>query len=350
MPTQTKGCSGCDCARILLNLTDPNTLHFQFWMSPPVLHADVTFVRDGLQPTIQQAIESTMDSPYAQCQIRDHYGPNVPNEPDLRTTKTTTSRPSFAFSGGCAQTIAASMKSDDFGFQPAIADVSEVNSAQCYQLNGVNLELDNAARIFQRNKVMGVSDVKFQFQYPNLPCDPCDVSYSVSAKIDEGEYIAIGFKGRSWERDFPYAPEHPLRPCYFGMCVDPFDNFTSDRIAVGYTANGGCVREMVSKNLIGAPVDAKYKILRSTSVQRSGGRTILRFTVSQHWQPKKDEVDGPWRIMWAIGKVTGGSECTADIGYHDHHRGVAPLKWLQIGSTACRFSDDSGKNAIPTIV
>jgi len=32
------------------------------------------------------------------------------------------------------------------------------------------------------------------------------------------------------------------------MCIDPFDSFTSDRIAVGYatSSHGSCVREMIS--------------------------------------------------------------------------------------------------------
>jgi len=350
MPTHTKGCSGCDCARILLNLTDANTLQFQFWMSPPVLHADVTFVRSGAPGSFQKVIESTMASPYTQCEIVDHYGPNVPNEPDLRTTKTTTSGPTVKVSSGCAQSIVESMKNDDLLPQPRSEQSNEVGGEQCFQLNGVNLYLDNMARVFQKDKVMDVSDVKVQFETPPLPCDPCDVAYSVSAKIEVDEYIAVGFKGRSWERDFPYAPEHPLRPCYFGMCVDSFDNFTSDRIALAYTGNGGCVREMVAENIIGAPSDADYKILKSTSVERSGDRTIMRFTVSQHWQDPTDETDGPFRIMWAIGQVTGGSDCTATIGYHSNHRGVAPLTWLSIGSTPCTFSEHAIRNSVPLIV
>merc|ERR1719375_1264670 len=119
---------------------------------------------------------------------------------------------------------------------------------------------------------MNVSDVKIRYETPSRPCAPCDVTYTISAKTEEDEYIAIGFKGRSWERDFPYAPEHPSRPCYFGMCVDSFDNFTSDRIALSYTANGGCVREMISKNIVGSPTDVDQKILKDTSVQRSNGR------------------------------------------------------------------------------
>merc|ERR1712150_75559 len=75
-------------------------------------------------------------------------------------------------------------------------------------------------------------------------------------------------------------------------------------------------------------------ILKKTSIERIGSRTILRFTVPQHW-PKADNFprsimpDGEWRIMWAIGKVSGmGESCGADISYHGVSRGVSPLYWL----------------------
>lgn len=190
---------------------------------------------------------------------------------------------------------------------------------------------------------MNVSDVKMQYIQPSGTCDPCDVSYSISAKIEQDEYIAFGFKGQSWEHEDPYPPE-TSRPCYFGMCVDSYDNFTSDRIAVGYTANGGCVREMVSPNIVGEPIDADYKLLQKTSIERNGDRAILRFTISQHWPkgawPKGGLVpDGPFRVMWAIGKVSSGNGCTSTLGYHNHHRGVAPVDWLLVlGSTPCKYN------------
>merc|ERR1712118_498243 len=122
--------------------------------------------------------------------------------------------------------------------------------------------------------------------------------------------------------------------------------FTSDRIALGYTTGGGCVREMISKELIGTPVDVDYKILKGTSIERKGGRAYMTFTISQHWQWDSDNViDGPWRIMWAKGKVTPisanemASACSATLGYHFEQRGLAPLKWLGIGSTDCKPFD-----------
>lgn len=185
--------------------------------------------------------------------------------------------------------------------------------------------------------------MKLQFSPPSGRCNPCDVSYSISANINEDEYISLGFKGQSWEHEFPYPPEKIHRPCYFGMCVDSYDNFTSDRIGLGYASSlrGGCVREMTMKNIIGAPADADYKILKKTSVRRVGGRTILRFTVSQHW-PKRTLTpmpDGFFRVMWAIGKVSGGQGCAADINYHGVARGVAPIDWLlAIGSLPCKYN------------
>ena len=180
-------------------------------------------------------------------------------------------------------------------------------------------------------------------------CDHSQVSCSDDAFVPAipwcamGELLRkllIGFKGQSWEQKMPFPPED-IRPCYYGMCVDAYDNYTSDRIALGYaSSNGGCVREMVSPTYAGTPIDVGFKILSQTSVERRGDRTIVRFTVSQHW-PKHSaafDPDGFARVMWSIGKVTGGG-CDADIGYHYHRRGLAPIDWfIIINSTPCRYS------------
>jgi len=345
MPTHRTGCSGCDCAKILINLVDENTLTFQFWMSPPVLHADIVLTRKGPEPPFMKAIWPLMPFPYQQCAFRDHYGPNLPGEPNLRN-KTNNVKPITG--GGCAR----SALSDRIKNNPDIAalldnasrNVGTNSAGHCHQLNGLNYMLNSVAKRLQPSHAMDVSDVKIQYKTPSFPCDPCDVSYSVSAKIEEDEYIGVSFKGQSWEGKYPYPPEREERPCYFGMCVDSYDNFTSDRIALGYTSGGGCVREMVSKDVIGAPVDVDHKILSKTSVARVGDRTILRFTVSQHW-PKFNTFDGI-RVMWAIGKVSDSNGCVADIGYHGVHRGVSPIDWLFVlGSTPCRYNplemDDS---------
>jgi hypothetical protein len=96
---------------------------------------------------------------------------------------------------------------------------------------------------------------------------------------------AVGFKGESWEgEDYSADTAHPhpatLRPCYFGMCVDEYDNYTTDRIVVGYSGakQGACVREMVSRQLAGEPVDVpkSERMLRATSVEQRAGRTVRR--------------------------------------------------------------------------
>jgi len=212
----------------------------------------------------------------------------------------------------------------------------ESQGGRCRQLNGLNLRIDKMFAL--TDKAMNVSDVRIQYIPPRGRCEPRDVSYSVSAKIEDDEYIGIGFKGQSWEGKDPYPPE-TARPCYFGMCVDSYDNFTSDRIAVGYTANGGCVREMTTDQVIGAPSDADFRLLKGTSVERSAGRTVMRFTISQHWS--RTTLDGPFRVMWAIGKIgsrQGSDACAASLSYHFNQRGVAPIKWLgTLGSTGCKF-------------
>lgn len=141
------------------------------------------------------------------------------------------------------------------------------------------------------------------------------------------------------------------------MCVDAYDNFTTNRIGVGYASPelGHCVREMVMKDIVGEPVDAPVPMFNNTSVERHNGRTIVRFTVSQHWPVVNASLlqDGPFRVMWAIGKVSGHAGCQATIGFHGINRGVAPIRWLgstvpptatgcpdcSLGSSSCTYSE-----------
>ena len=139
--------------------------------------------------------------------------------------------------------------------------------------------------------------------------------------------------------------------------VDEFDNFTSDRIAVGYATSsyGACVREMVANDIVvsrwlllrlrfqrrkivagslttvatrrwqGEPSDVDTRLFSDTAVERSNGRTVMRFTVAQHWPDGPVPSDGFFRVMWARGPVTGpGKDCAASIGFHGIDRGVCP--------------------------
>ena len=93
---------------------------------------------------------------------------------------------------------------------------------------------------------------------------------------------------------------------------------------------------MVSADIVGEPSDADYKIMRDTTVERQGQRTIMRFSLDQHW-PTVVPTDGFFRVMWAVGDVSGAQGCNATAGFHGIHRGVAPLNWLQINSRPCTF-------------
>lgn len=135
------------------------------------------------------------------------------------------------------------------------------------------------------------------------------------------------------------------------MAVDAYDNFTSDRLALGYASgtHGSCLREMVVKDvLIGAPTDAGFKLLKETSVERSGKRTILRFTATQHWPNTTCTqspclADGPFRVMWATGALTGDKDCAATPSYHGVFRGVSPVRWLNtLGSIPCDYDPEAG--------
>jgi hypothetical protein len=295
-----------------------------------------------------------MVNPYDQCTFKDHYGPNYPVNPSLRPNSTNidmqvSTVPSKPH--GCSASILMREKVRKVLARAAAearknkSNNSTAAPGECHQLNGVNLELSKLTPLKHFDPI---PDVKVQFIPPTMPCDPCDVTYSVSAAISEDEYIGVGFKGESWEARFPIAPWQEKRPCYFGMCVDKYDSFASDRIAIGYAGGSAtCFREMVSRNIVGAPVDvpADSLTLKDTAVTRQAKRTVLKFTVSQHWNATMP-IDGPWRIMWAIGSVTpGATACTSTLGYHTKNRGVAPLLWLQevetggsIGSTACKYS------------
>merc|ERR1712080_626534 len=88
----------------------------------------------------------------------------------------------------------------------------EFGKKKCHRLNGFAYLL-NEMQVIPGHRTH-VPDVRLQYIKPKLPCKPCDVSYSVSAAIDEDEYISLGFKGQSWEKMFPYPPEYG-RPCYF---------------------------------------------------------------------------------------------------------------------------------------
>lgn len=372
------GCEGCDCARITLHLTNQTTMDFLFEFSPPVVHAHFQLTLDSAPaPDTSFYLGLLKDK---LCEFEQHTGylPTRAPEPQAlqaigRTRKSSGSLCPLGHGAGSVSGSGAQLRTGD---------------VVCYQLNGMNFEADAST-----------SDVNFEFQVPSAPCMPCDVSYTVSAPVAENEYIAVGFKGLNYlskmdeeNADWPGPP----RPNYFGMASDgSVDEETTDRIALGYAgAAGSCLREMRALQYVGAPADvnASSSSLKDTSVERISGRTVLRFTVAQHWGNNETEISdfGQYlRIMWAMGPVSEpaptpgpskyackvcahvydpqadgeGSEfedlpetwtcpvcgqpksayqpvlalqgptshagsCDASLGFHSAQRGVAPLRWF----------------------
>jgi len=434
-------CEGCDCARITLHLTNQTTMDFLFEFSPPVVHAHFQLTLDstpapdtsfylgllkeklcefeqhtGYLPTRAPSAPALTQGPSKYvCKVCAHvYDPQADGEgsefEDLPETWTcpvcgqpkSAYQPVLALQGPTSlapqalQAIGRTRKSSGslcplgHGAGSISGSGAQLRTGDvvCYQLNGMNFQADAST-----------SDVNFEFQVPSAPCMPCDVSYTVSAPVAENEYIAVGFKGLNYlskmDEENPDSPGPP-RPNYFGMASDgSIDEETTDRIALGYAgAAGSCLREMRALNYVGAPADvnASSSSLKDTSVERVSGRTVLRFTVAQHWGNNETEISefGQFlRIMWAMGPVTApaptpgpskyvckvcahvydpqadgeGSEfedlpetwtcpvcgqpksayqpvlalqgpashagsCDASLGFHSAQRGVAPLRWF----------------------
>jgi hypothetical protein len=240
---------------------------------------------------------------------------------------------------------------------PILSNVLEANAKRsvaasvarhkgCRQLDGVNHLLDKT----------NVPDVRLQYIKPRIRCWPCDVQYSVSAAIAENQYIGVGFKGMGYAIKLN---EKAIRPNYFGMSTDPLDEKrTGTAIALGH---GGCFREMKSENYVGSVTDvaAKDTKLKSTSVERKNGRAIVRFTVSQHVGKNIAQIDDFFgdpiqlsaRVMWAIGDVNGDeNHCNATLSYHQHLRGVAPLNWLSVGATNCKYDPSEIESSAEVMV
>lgn len=382
-----EGCSGCDCARITLNLTSQSSMDFLFEFPPPVVHAHFELARDSATPPPTSYYLDLLGN--RRCEFLDHTGylPTRAPEPQTPTSRTSAARNSAASSCPLLRSPAA--------FPSGARDVQlRAGDVSCYQLNGFNRQ--TSSRLLPP-----LPDVRFQFQVPSAPCMPCDVSYTVSAAVADDEYIAVGFAGLNYLSKLD--EEHPdwvgpLRPNYFGMTTDALDEAeTSDRIALGYSgAAGGCLREMRALQYVGAPTDVSKELAKfnDTSVERVSGRTVLRFKVAQHWGESASEISDfgyMLRVMWAVGSISepapgpttymcsvcshiydaeldgagvafedlpeswtcpvcgqpksaynpvGGSKgaCAATVGFHSALRGVAPLSWFFDQEVKCKDS------------
>jgi len=191
-------------------------------------------------------------------------------------------------------------------------------------------------------------DVKLMYTVPEDSCWPCNVTYSVSAAIAEDEYVAIGFKGVGYRKALPDKSWNVSRPGYFGMSKDEFDrNRTQAAIVLGYAGSAGsCVREMESKEYVGAPTDVEGNPnIQNESAERVNGRTVISFTVEQHAGKTDKEIAHFFnaeqlsqKTMWAIGAIDG-VDCDAKVQFH-RARGMSPLAWFdQNPKVRCKSAD-----------
>jgi len=275
---------GCDAAQIVLQLHSGGVLELTFYMSPPVKHAWVLLEKTGPAP------------PIAAYVVEDVFGGCDPTKPPPPTLKM-----GAGMSSMCPQLAVDKSMSSDLKMRD---DDDDAASGRCRQL-GTFLQ-----GLISKENV----DIRLQYYKPTN-CWPCNMSYSVSAKIEADKYLAVAFKGmgyRFYEGMIPGSHKGHERPNYFGMATDPIDEERTGTVMVtGYPSGDGCVREMKAEHYTGAPTDVRGNPrIFNALVERKNGRTILRFTIEQHVGKTKAQVNAFFgaeqqaaRVMWAIGDV-----------------------------------------------
>jgi len=309
--------TGCDAAQITLEILSSGNLEFTFLMSPPVKHAWFVFERTGESPPVAKY-------------IRDNRGnacdPKHPGPPTLATGQSSAALLSSSMCPAVVHKKKAALQTET---------TEKENAVYCRQLDGFSKHVTEKV------------DIRFQYTTPKAPCWPCSVSYSVSAAIEEDQYIAVGFKGMAYRYYEDVEVTHPVRPNYFGMSTDDLDEERTSRVIVlGYAqAGSGCVREMKAEDYVGAVTDvAGNPHLYDESAERTNGRTVVRFTVEQHVGNTTAQIETFFgtaikaelvlqsaRVMYAIGEVgtaIGEDACKMQVQYHNAYRGVSPLSWF----------------------
>jgi len=296
MNSHKANATGCDAANIELNLHPDGVLEFTFRMSPPLKHAWVLLKRRANPP------------PLSYYKVTDIFGACNPDDPPPPTLASSSSDAHLA--SMCPTMTKRNLLGSSMAQNMSTPNVG--GETMCHQI-GTFL-----GGLITKESV----NIRLQYTIPAIRCWPCKIKYAVSAKIEDNQYISVGFKGmgyRFYEGMIPsYKPSGVDRPNYFGMKTDEIDETrTGSVIATAYTAHtqGGCVREMKAENYIGTPHDvAGNPHLFNPSVERKNGRTIMRFEVEQHAGREPLEVQKFFRMeqqsqrmMWAIGNVQAPS-------------------------------------------
>lgn len=320
--------TGCNAAKIEVELHDNGQLELSFYMSPPIRHAWAVYDRTGDSPSIASYIAANLG------------GACDPLNPGPPTAEMLNASPCPMINHKRQQLKQAS---------PAALPEREGTVCRRYNHGGLR----------PSDTDPNAMDVRLQYTVPEGSCWPCNVTYAVSAAIAEDEYIGFGFKGIGYRRELLPGPDGAItwnvtRPSYFGMTKDDFDlDRTQAGIVLGYAGSAGsCLREMKAENYAGAPTDVKGNPnLFDASVERANGRTVMHFTVEQKVGQNDTEIAHFFnaeqlsqRTMWAIGSVEG-ADCDATIKFH-RARGVSPLAWFAMNPKIQCDSADFGFTAV----
>jgi len=342
LPNHAANCTGCSCAKLMMNLAAEGNLHITFLESPPAVHFQTELSRIGAAPGPQHFFNLLGG---INCDFENRTGFLAPEPQSVSKSRGHL----CPVSGGQAHAkvlkgMQVQQRSDD-----TLKSIGPVQVQHCINLNG------------GVNKTLWTADLRLQYSVPQIPCMPCNVSFSFSAVVAPDQYIAIGFK----ERFEFYTDDIPDQPNYFGMSSSDFTPVMAEtteqfplrgRIMAGYASSSdSCAREMREDAYVGPPVDTAGSF-SAKSAKRSGNRTVLRFTaqLSLPWQsgaelsPTAKGKMGAERVMWAIGNAESG-DCSANLSYHGSLRGLSSLIWFN--NPVCAFdAGELGENSFEDTV
>ena len=329
LPSHAANCTGCACARWTLAL-DGSRLSSVFLQSPPAIHMAVQLNRSSHPVPSPESVRAGWD-----CEFSNYTGwANKTKE-----------------AGGAGGARRAVSPSPCPYSGPGSSAVSVPAPAHAVAQAGADGLVQNCVDINQF--------VRLEYVASQLPCWPCDVTFTIASRVPAGNYIAIGFKEPLAAY---YGPDRVGEvDQYWGMTTSAGPNRTelAGRILVGYSVGGvlapkSCVRHMRANAYVGSLVDVPDDgKIRDARVSRNllTGRASLTFTATLHagrdaaelaWQ---NRVFGEQRIMWATGTIepeangappsddrqgqraAADSCAAASLGYHAGNRGLSSLNF-----------------------
>ena len=191
LPTHKANCTGCDCAHWQLQLgADGKSMKSVMWQSHPVIHFEIDLIKTN---TTRVSTEEVIDG--WDCEFSNSTG--VPFKPPFKP-------PNHV----CPYLKLQSKKE---------------RSKSSLSLPDTNI--DTAKKLCLKvSNYDTVHDAELDYTIPQVPCMPyCNVSFVFSVLTDEGDYVALGFRGYNYAyQDWNNQTADENResggfPDYFGM-------------------------------------------------------------------------------------------------------------------------------------